>query len=338
MHDLTEIALHEKPEAPEQAVNDLAWSCLSRAEGWKDLYDEKVRAIAKGSATPSLPAISLAHAEREAMHLTLKREPNLAADLIETALTEHATNDKQKGWYLQVAAKYRYAVDEGRAFQTQAAAHGKNDRMLPPPTGTILRPEKGDRADAATAILRWYAGFNNVNGAIAALQGVRGRLAFDVSADTMEQALMELAVFVGADGSRPEHTLGRGPDDLWLFNDASFVIEAKNEAAYERLPKKDSCQLHDSLQWFREVHPGREPNPIIVARATRAEHDAHFPDGTRVLTPQGLGKFVANVEGLLRELVKRPAAQWTAKDVAQLLARWKLTSSQFNGNYTEPVQ
>ena len=69
-----------------------------------------------------------------------------------------------------------------------------------------------------------------MNGAIATLQGVRGRLAFDVSADTMEKALMELAVFVGAEGSRPEHTLGRGPDDLWLFNDASFVIEAKNEA------------------------------------------------------------------------------------------------------------
>jgi hypothetical protein len=337
-HDLTEIALHEEPNAPEQAVDDLAWSCLSRAEGWRGLYDEKVRAIAKESVTSSKPAVSLAYVEREAMRLTLNREPGHAADVIETALTNHATNEKQKGWYLQVAARYRYAVDEGRALQTQAAAHAKNNRMLLPPSGTIMRPEEGDRADAATAVLKWYSGFKNVNGAVAAFQDVRGRLSFNVSADTMEQALMDLAVFVGAVGSRPEHTLGRGPDDLWLFNDASFVIEAKNEAVYTRLPKKDSGQLHDSLQWFRETHPERELNPVVVARSAEAEHDAHFPEGTRVLTPEGLERLAASIEGFLAELVKRPAAQWNARAVGQLLASWKLTSTHFGGTYTEAVR
>lgn len=338
-HNLTEIALHEKPDAPDQAVNDLASACLSRAEGWKDLYDDKVRAVAKGAATPSKAGIALAHAEREAMQLALKRDPARAADLIETALTDHAGTEKQKGWYLQVAAKYRFAVDEGKALQIQAAAHGKNDRMLPPPTGTIMRPEKGDRADAATAVLRWYAGFSNVNGALAAFQGIRARLSFDVSADTMEQGLMDLALLIGGEGLRPEHTFGRGPDDLWLFHDTSFVAEAKNEAEYERLPKKDSGQLHDSLQWFRETYPGRAPPvPVMVARPTEAEHDAHFPEGTRVLTPEGLGRLLTNVEGFLAELVKRPPAQWTAKEVAQLLSRSKLSTGQLVGAYTEPVR
>lgn len=337
-HDLTEIAVREKPDAPEQAVNELAWSCLTRAEGWKDLYDEKVRSIARGSSTPSRAAIALADVERRAMLLALRREPASAADLVEKALTEHADSDRQKGWYLQTAAKYRYACDEGRALQMQAASHVKNDRMLPPPTGTVMRAEKGDRSDAATAILKWYTGFSNVNGSIAALQDVRARVAFTVSADTMEQGLMDLAVFLGAEGSRPEHTLGRGPDNLWLFHDASYVIEAKNEAAYDRLPKRDSGQLHDSLQWFRETHPARTPIPIVVARSAKAEHDAHFPDGTRVLKPEGLGKLLANIESFLAELVKRPAAQWTANEVAQLLGRKKLVTTAFIGTYTSPVR
>lgn len=336
-HDLTEIALHEKPDLPQQAVSDLAWSCLSRAEGWKDLYDEKIRAITRGAAPPSKAAICLAHAEREAMALALKREPHQAARVIEAALTEHASSEKQKGWYLQVAARYRYAVDEGGALQTQAAAHSKNDRMFAPPLGTMMRPDKGDRADAATAILRWYSGFSNVNGSIAALQEVRARLAFDSTADAMEQGLMDLAAFLGADGSRPEHSLGRGPDDLWLFSDASFVIEAKNEAAYHRLPKKDSGQLHDSLQWFREAYPTRVAIPIIVARATSAEHDAHFPTDTRVLTPDSLARMLVNIEGFLADLVKRPAAQWTAKEVAQLQSRWHLAAAQITGAYTKAI-
>ncbi|HEY5377478.1 MAG TPA: DEAD/DEAH box helicase [Polyangiaceae bacterium] len=337
-HDLTEIALHEKPGAPEQAVSDLAWSCLTRAEGWKDLYDDKVRTIAKGTTEPSKAAIALAHAEREAIHFALTREPSRAADSIEGALTQHAGNDKQKGWYLQVAARYRFAVDQGRALQTQIAAYAKNERMLAPPTGTVMRPERGDRADAATAVLRWYAGFSNVNGVLAAFQGVRARLGFEVSADAMEQGLADLAVFIGGEGSRPEHDQGRGPDDLWLFHDASFVIEAKNEAVYPRLPKKDSGQLHDSLQWFRDSYPSRVAVSIIVARPTEAEHDAHFPEGTRVLTPQGLASLLGNVEGFLADLVKRPAAQWTAKEVGQLISRWKLSASRVVGSYTEPVR
>jgi hypothetical protein len=333
-HDLTEIALTERPTAPEQAPNELAWACLGRRGDWKDLYDEKVRPIAKGAATPSRAAIALAAAERQANSAALHRESSKAAETIEAALTQHASTDKQKGWYLQLAARCLYAADEGRALQLQAAAHSKNERMFIPPTGTILRPDRADRSDAATAILRWYAGFSNVNGAIAAFQDVRARLGFDVSADAMEQGLMELAVFLGAEGSRPEHDLGRGPDDLWLFADASVVLEAKNEAMYERLPKKDSGQLHDSLQWFRESYPTRTAQPVMVARTDRAEADAHFPDGTRALTPAGMVKLLDSIETFIAKLVKRPAAQWTSKEVAQLLMTSKLTAAHLSSEYT----
>lgn len=333
-HDLVEIALNERPDDPVTAINDLLWAALKRDEGWKDLYDEKVRGALRGACSPSRDAIALAQAERAAVSLAFRRDPGAAADELERALTAHARTDQQKGWYLQTAAKYRYAADAAKALQAQVAAHEKNEHMFPPPMGAAKRPEKGDRLEAPAAVLQWYGGFANVNGAIAAFQDVRARLSFDVSADTMEQALLDLAIFLGADGSRPEKTEGRGPDDLWLWTDASAVIEAKNEAKYDRLPKKDSGQLHDSMQWFREHYPTRSVTPLVVARTDRADDAAHFPPGTRVLTPEGLAKLLGSLEAFLTELSKKLADQWTATEVGQLQARHKLTPSQVFSTFT----
>src|SRR5262249_32649228 len=149
---------------------------------------------------------------------------------------------------------------------------------------------------------------------------------------------LDLATLIGAKGSRPEKTLGRGPDDLWLWSDSSAVIEAKNDGIYNRLPKKDSGQLHDSLQWFRDNYPTRTATPCLVANTDRVEANANFPYGTRVLTPAGMAKLIANLDAFLGELVQKPASQWTATEVGQLQARHKLGANQFVSTYTVPIR
>jgi hypothetical protein len=334
VHELSDIAGQEKPDDPAGAASDLVWSCLNRSESWKDIYDERVRGAATFSVSPSPEAVALAKAERAAARHALRRDAGGAADEIEKAVSAHARGEQQKGWFLQIAARYRFAVDQGQALQVQAAANHKNDRMFPPPSGTVVRPDRADREDAPVLILRWYGGFRNVNGALARLQEIAPRLSYNAPADTVEQALMDLATLFGAEGSRPEKIYRRGPDDVWLWSDLSAVVEVKNEAENERLPKKDSGQLHDSLKWFSENHPTRTPTPLMVARATEAEDDAHFPDGTRVLTPEGIGRLLRAIETFLADLVKKPAAQWTPNEVGQLLARHKLSARQFMATYT----
>jgi hypothetical protein len=72
----------------------------------------------------------------------------------------------------------------------------------------------------------------------------------------------------------------------------------------------------------------------MVARTDRAEADAHFPDGTRALTPAGMVKLLDSIETFIAKLVKRPAAQWTSKEVAQLLMTSKLTAAHLSSEYT----
>jgi hypothetical protein len=87
--------------------------------------------------------------------------------------------------------------------------------------------------------------------------------------------------------------------------------------AQESLPKRDSGQLHDSLQWFRDAYPTRIPTPIMVANASAGHEKAHFPTGTRVITSETLSRLLTAVENFIAALTKEPANQWTANRVAQ---------------------
>ncbi|MDC0750014.1 helicase C-terminal domain-containing protein [Polyangium mundeleinium] len=336
---LADISLAETASGgPEVAFTNLALACIKRDQSWKDFYDAEVRQVAKGKRPINKELIKLAAMERTAAKLAL-HDPQGACDLIcQNTRPPLVNDDRALGWYLQLAASYQFSANEAKALKLQAGAHAKNHRVFAPPRGTAVRPADPGRVEVPAAILRWYAGFENPNGAVAAVQALRARLSFGASYVTFERAVAELAEVVGAAGSQPESDFGEGPDDLWLWPDVSLVIECKNEEAGTTLPKKHSGQLHDSLKWFKDSYPTRTPTPVIVARASTGHEKAHFPHGTRVITPKKLEEFVDAVEKFVAALAKRPPAQWKPNEVAQLAAQTGVASENFVGKYTVALE
>lgn len=315
---LAEISLAEAASAgAASAFSSLVRGCIKRDQSWKDFYDAEVRQITSARKQIDPVLIQLAAAERDPAKIAV-HDPGGAADIIERAARLHASDDAPRlGWYLQIAASYRFGVDQAAALELQTAAYLKNDRMFAPPKGVQIRPTDPGRVEAPTAILRWYGGFENPNGAVAALQALRVQLSFGASPETFEQAICDVAELVGAYGLRPERTFGKGPDDLWLWGAEGYVIECKNEEREQSLPKRDSGQLHDSLQWFKDNYPTRDAVPLLVARAVAGHAKANFPTGTRVITPATLDRFMTALENFVAALVKQPANQWTPKQVGQ---------------------
>src|SRR5207244_2241598 len=124
-----------------------------------------------------------------------------------------------------------------------------------------------------------------------------------------EQAIDDVAKVIGISSSRPEKTIGRGPDCLWLGPDGTFlVIEAKNEVELSRaeLHKSETEQLIHSCEWFKQEYPGRVARPLIVHPATATAHPAVFPTDGRVITPDVLEKFVASVRSFALALATQP--------------------------------
>lgn len=337
---LAEIAKTEAPVGgdPGVAFNQLVASCIRRDPSWKEFYDREVRSVAKVRRAPDLALVGLGVAEREAAKKGLN-DPAAAAMLIEEEARKHSAADPiRHGWFLQTAAAYRHAVDPAAALQLQISAHEKNPRMFPPPKGARKRPVAATRVETSAAVIKWFEGFLNPNGAIAYRQALKAKLSFGTSPEVFEQAVMELAEPVGAKGFRPERDDDEGPDDLWLWDNVALVIECKSDEESPDLPKRDSGQLHDSMEWFRRSYPTRTAVPVVFARSTTEHDKAHFPEGTVVVTPDSLGKLLDAVEKFVAALASRPSVQWTAVQVAQLAVEHGVAPAQFVGRYTNPLR
>lgn len=331
---LTAIAKSDT-RPPSTVVGETMSQSLFRDPEWKKFYDKNVKQqIGKLATPPDEQQIALAAAEQQAQKAVIANDPRKAAQIITDVINSQKPIDAQTGWLLQRKANYVLDFDPGDALKIQSAAYMYNDQMSTPPAGvTVSKAKVG--VTPGSVVLAWYNTFDHPNGAIAELAELKTRLSFGVKPAIIEQALMDVGQFFGTIASRPEKLYRRGPDDLWEWGAFSWVIEAKSERGM--LPKVDSGQLHDAMEWYKENYPERTAYPIIVAAPIEAEDDAHFPAGTRVLTPAGLEKLVKTLEMFVGALVQKVPVLWTPEEVAQLLIKYGLSADQFAGNYTVPL-
>lgn len=335
--DLAKLAKDGEGADPGKAIFDMITQCLKRDDGWKQFYDENVRNVDKKVfKEPDRNSLNLASAERQAFQFANANNPSEAVRILRKSLNDNVVTESEQGWYLQKIAKYMYEVNSGESLEIQRSAYEKNNTLFCPPV-VIRRPIAPGSFDTQSIIIQWYKDFANPNGAIAAIQELRSRLSYDVSPETMERAVMEMAPLLGAKGSRPEKEFGEGPDDLWLWPSINLVIEAKNENK-ETLHKRDAGQLLLSLQWFeRNFHVQNKCVPIVVAKTSTADSKAGFPDKTRVLIPEKVNKLLDKLEGFYQALIMDPTLL-QAKQISELQYKFEIAPEQFVGKYTVPIK
>jgi hypothetical protein len=95
--------------------------------------------------------------------------------------------------------------------------------------------------DQSIAARDYLGQFSQVNAAIARLDEIAAKLSFAMPVEVVEQGIFELGIILGASSSRPEKETGRGPDNLWIFDDVALCIEAKTEKAltYSRSKRRN---------------------------------------------------------------------------------------------------
>lgn len=336
--ELANLAAQDMVTTPKAAVTDMIVKCLNRDEGWKQLYNDRIRSVAElSTVTINERRVGLAFAEQEAAQAAMANDSRKAAQVIDQAVTDFAEDESEKGWLMQEEANYLFETDQGKALENQRFAYMKNKSTFRPPEGVVIRPRDPGKFESLSVVLEWFRSFANPNAAIAALQTLRARLSYESSPKALEQALLEIARPLGAIGSRPEAELAVGPDNLWLWPEVSLVIEVQNDHGHS-LPKKDSGQLHDSLQWFRDNYPGRVPLPLVVAKVTSAEKDANFPTNTRVLTPKMMTKLMNNLDIFIGRLVTKAPLIQSPQEMLNWQSECGLLPSQFSARYTVPLK
>ena len=154
----------------------------------------------------------------------------------------------------------------------------------------------------------------------------------------VETAFSELAKAVGAEGSCPEREMEKGPDCLWRWAEFNWVIECKTQNK-DSIHKKDSGQLHDSLQWFFDTYgKDQRAQPLMITPVTVTDGDAHLPEECLAMSEAQLFEFLDALEGFYHALIANPGTRANPKAVKTLQEKSGLTPEQILKRFTNKLR
>lgn len=350
-HSLPSLAKSSaSPQSPQSVCDSMIHQCLTRSDGWRAFYEDRVRRVVALATPPADPTrIAVAQLERRAAECAYAGDSVEAARNIQEILNNHLTREgatgnrdreRERAFYAQTLAFYLHDTDPGRGQQAQVQAHDADPVLLRPSTGFVKRRLSQESLGQAALASRHYSTFDNPNAYLAAFEAVRSEISFEADARRFERAICEIAAFLGIEGSRPEHDDGEGPDALLAWPALVLVVEAKNEGQRDSVPKKDAEQLLHSMRWFEKNYPAkaRIAVPVIVARATSADPGVHMPEGSRVITPETLEQLLTAAAGFAKAIAQKPHMEWDAAKVRGLLDGHAFTHERFIATYSVPFR
>ena len=221
-----------------------------------------------------------------------------------TRLRETANEDLhpiQKAEILYWVATYLNQFDAAQAPEAYKAVFAANTKF--PRPEQIADRKFARLTDQADSVCQMFSPYESANAVLARVDEVTAKLAFGNTAETVERGLHELGQLLGATSSRPEKETGRGPDVLWLFDDAGACIEAKSEKQAP-IHKTDAAQLVLSTQWCDEQLAAGTPKPVPVfaSNVTASDRPEDVAFGPRMLNEAALVDLVDRLRKVVLSL------------------------------------
>jgi replicative superfamily II helicase len=276
--------------------------CLNREREWVKYHAETLADLTLKSGVET-DAIESATTERHALQLWRDGYNEKAIAKLTKRADAASTDKLERGWLLQFAATV--ALDWGKkdlANELQQRAFADNRNLLRPLSG-IAKIEPVLPGSQAEAIVKRIGPFRFKRGYIAEFDSTASFLVPTASADQFESALCELGSILGFEASRPEKTLGNGPDVLWVVSrGVGLIIEAKsrkNEA--NALTKAQHGQLLVAENWFKENYPALSGIRVSVHPNVTATKKS-VPSKTKALTLAKLNELITETRRLIVDL------------------------------------
>ena len=274
---------------------------------------------------------------RKAFDLAERSQYDKAIDTIEQEIND-AENKELKGLLLQHKAELQNFVNQEESQETLLVANCYNRMLLNPIKGIVPEKYAAKIAEQGRAIYNYVTENEfTTNGFLIKVDGVLGDLCFNsVSSKKFEAAIKELGLILGLYSTRPEEEFGSGPDNLWQLDNQQFVvIECKNEATTEFIPKRDCNQLNGSINWlYSQYHGINECYPIMIHPSVTFYHDCSPEPRIRIIDEESLTRLKDEVKNFALSITNK----FTFSDVMAITAslkKHKLIGSMIVDNYSK---
>jgi replicative superfamily II helicase len=309
--------------------------CLQRDPAWTRYHAETLADRAE-SPPVDLAAIQAASVEREYTRAFVARQFYDAAQIALSFASQHHSDKKLRGWFLQLAARARnYAQDLSGSDELQKQAFTANPMLWAPRGMADLYTPAISVGNQAENIITQIAKFALPTGHLQDFETAASWLTPAASSNQLEDGLKRLGAFLGFHSERPEQEYGLGPDVLWLpDDDFGLVIESKGKKkAKSALGKEDHGQLLVSAEWFKQQYPNRRCLRVQLHPTDKATRRAIAKD-THVLTFDSMAQLVCAARAMLTEVcLATTTTQARQRLCEKLLAQHDLTPRQLVDHY-----
>lgn len=312
---------------PIEALQRLIQQSLSRDDGWKEFYIEKMDEMSEEQEKDRM--LEMFELEKKADEFYLRGDFNAAVKTIQNLIDSHIDTEEDQGWYLQEMARLVYPLSKIESNKYQVIAHRKNTYLLKPKEGMEITKFPAISLKRIENVMGWIRTHDSYDELYLEIDDLLSKLRFGVKADRFEQAFHELAKILGFPSQRPDKEWKEGPDNLWKINDNQYLlVECKNnvEVTRSEIYKEETGQMNNACAWFKRQYGDVFVKRIMITPAKKIANAAGFTESVQIMRERHLRLLNQNVRKFFQEFKTLDLKNLSENRIQELLVINNLTA------------
>jgi replicative superfamily II helicase len=336
--EIAQMAAEEITEKTEpfEVVKSLMKQSLQRDEGWKEFYKEEMNKIQlKPSESKIYEVLTL---ERKAAVMSYAGDFEKASILIQQIIDNHCNDESERGWYMQIMARYKYHLSKSDSNALQKSAFLKNHELLKPSEGITYKKIEFINENRIKRISEWIKQHKGFQELMLSVEEVMSDLEFGVSAEKFEIAFKEVGLMLGFLSERPDKEFKKGPDNLWCgVSNEYFLFECKSEVNTDRqeINKHEAGQMNTHCGWFESQYGESPVKRILVIPTKNLSYHGDFTHKVEIMRRGKLKLLRSNVKSFFKEFNKYEIDSLTDEKMQEFINLHKLDIESLKTEYSE---
>ncbi|MBE9082853.1 DEAD/DEAH box helicase family protein [Tolypothrix sp. LEGE 11397] len=331
--------LEEPGKEPLDVFSDLINQCLKRDEGWKEFYKEKMDEGFSSEENNSKTFIEILDLERKAEESFYINEAENAINYIQKIIDSyHINNQTEKGWYLQILARYQYRISKLDSNKTQKSAFKNNTQLLKPKDGINYKKLQYISENRIKKIKEWISTQKTYEELMMTIDDILGNLSFGQASEKFEKALQDLGIAIGFLSQRPDREFKKGADNLWCGeNSQYFIFECKSEVEDSRseIHKSETGQMNNHCAWFDQEYKTEKVKRVLIIPTKNVSREGSFSHEVEIMRKGTLKLLRENVKSFFKEFKDYRINEISDSKIQELLVVHKLDINSLIKEYSE---
>ncbi|NEP85428.1 MAG: DEAD/DEAH box helicase family protein [Okeania sp. SIO2C2] len=322
-----------------KVLDNLIDQCLSRDEGWKEFYKERMEEESDEEEKVNKNILEILELERKAEESFYQNEPEKAANYVQKIIDSYCANDEaEKAWYLQILARYKYKMSKTESNLTQKGAFNKNWELLKPKERISYKKLNYINENRLKRINTWVSKHKNYEELMLTVEDILGNLSFGEEASKFEKALQDLGSSIGFLSQRPEKEFNTGPDNLWCISQNDYFIfecKSKVEESRKEITKTETGQMNNHCGWFDKEYNAEQVKRILIIPTKDVSHQGNFTHHVEIMRKGKLKLLRDNVKSFFKEFKDYQLDEISDSKIQEWIQIHKLDVEPLKSEYSE---